>query len=178
MAEWLQRAGDMCEALDLTLIGVVHSAKQREGQRITDPRYSITGSVATGGFTSCQIIVETPDAVKAPDKRKVWIYPRNAKQRCFDMEMNSQGILVPDSQLESDRLCYLEESVLAEAERPLALGEIARVMQGRVGTSRSTTQRYLAQLVSEGRVDKFAHGMYALRRATAGEAQPEGLPWE
>lgn len=180
MAEWLQRLGDMCDAMGIAIIGVVHSSKQREGQRITDPRVSITGSVATGGFTSCQIIVETPDSKKEPDKRLIWVYPRNARQQCFEMEFNEQGVLVPDKKSEADKIYTLEHKVFAEAGKPLTLNEIAALMKGQLGASLASTKRYLATLVEQKSVVKVGHGLYTLRGHDEGmlpKVAGEDLPW-
>lgn len=182
MAYWLQRAGILCENLDLTIIGIVHSAKARKGQEITDPRYSITGSVATGGFTSCQVIVEKP-SLDNPDKRLVHVYPRNAPEQIFDLITDDRGCLVPDEGTEDAKLLCLEHFFTRELPPGQAakLMDIAAYMRKKMNASKSAVQRYIDQLIEEGKVAKYGRGIYvAVVTEDLGdyaEAKGNASPW-
>ncbi len=174
MAEWLQRCRLMCEQHDITLIGIVHSSKQREGQRITDPRYSTTGSVSIGGFTSCQVIVEKPDLTQ-PDKRLVHVYPRNAQEQMFVMTVDEHGLLQLDVESEDDRMFFLEKNVFAKLQpgQFMALKEITKQMAP-TGASLASIKRYLHTLVEDGKIIKEGRGWYGLPEAAKAKGNP---PW-
>lgn len=174
MAEWLQRLGEMCRAQDITIIGVVHSPKQRKGNEITDPRYTAQGSVATGGFTSTQIVIESPSQ-DDPDKRMIHIYPRNAKEDHISMVMGEGGIFGIDEAEEDGNLFYLETTIMAGLAPGAAipLRDIASTMKSKLNVSKSATQRYLGALVECGKVCKYGRGMYGPRSQAGQEAAPK-----
>lgn len=161
MAHWLQRAGTICEKNNLTLIGIVHSAKQRKGAEILDPRYSITGSVATGGFTSCQVIVEKPD-VNDQDKRIVHVYPRNTKENSFEMVVDEKGLLQTDAETDDARIYVLEKLIIKDLKgKAISLKAICAHMKKSMKCSQSATQRYLLHLLAQDKIFKPARGYYA-----------------
>lgn len=104
MGIWLQKASILARSMDVTVLGVIHSAKQREGNRIIDPRYSGIGSVAGGGFSSTQIVVEQPQVEGAPERRVVNVYPRNSKVEKFDMKLDDNGLLQPYTEMKGASL--------------------------------------------------------------------------
>jgi hypothetical protein len=161
MAEWLQRAGDLCDTLGLTIIGIVHSSKQRKGEEITDPRYSITGSVATGGFTSCQVIIEKP-SLEDVEKRILHIYPRNAPEASIELTVDGRGCLQLD-QIVLDNEEYSMENFFNNTLKGdcISLGDLCKWGLNSMKMSRATVKRHLDQLILQNNVTKVGYGVYA-----------------
>lgn len=82
-----------CTKHDVTVLGIVHSPKQKEKDRYNNPRDKVMGSGAWGGYTETLFFVEAADPEKANAARKFSIHPRNAPEQYYDMEWQS-GLLV------------------------------------------------------------------------------------
>jgi hypothetical protein len=180
MAEWLQRARKLCKELDITIIGIAHSPKEREGHKITSPRQKIQGSVAGGGFTSCTVVVDFAGTADE-NKRLIYVLPRNAPDEKFEMIQDERGRLVADTKSLQDKLDYLMGffgGLPRGGSRSTA--EICVHME-KVKISRPTVMRYLGVLMADGMVLRVKQGHYAAGPALAGQqgqpaAQP--APWE
>lgn len=77
----------LCRELNLTLIGVAHTAKTKEDETYRNPRQRINGSVAWAAFTETIVVIE-PIIADDPNNstRSVMILPRNAPERAYQVE--------------------------------------------------------------------------------------------
>lgn len=81
VADFLGQLQELCEARNITIFGVVHTAKTREKDRYDNPRQRISGTIAWAGYSETIVIVEP----KSPDNpadttRRLMILPRNAPE--------------------------------------------------------------------------------------------------
>lgn len=164
VAEWFQRMRDFCKANDITLIGITHAPKQREGNRIIEPRQMLLGSVAGGGFSSSGIVIfqDKPES----DNRTIYILPRNGANIRINAVFDHNGAL-RESAVELENIAlYLWEAVLAPmpSEQVFSLQDLMPAME-KVQAARPTVHRHLNQLVAQGKVRKIKYGLYQLAPA-------------
>ena len=159
MAEWLQRAREYCKVRGVTILGIAHTSKARQGEEILDPRQKILGSVAGAGFTSCMLLVDKYKPEDADIKRRLYILPRNSADQAIDAVLDDKGCIVQDTQSDEDRKWFLMQ-VLQRSPRPLSMLDIMTSM-AKVGGSRASIYRYLKQLVASGEVERIGRGTYA-----------------
>jgi hypothetical protein len=93
VATFMRGLGEFCEQRDLTIIGTIHAAKTHEGDRYTNPRQRLAGSVAWAGFASTVIIIEEAQEEAESSTRRVFILPRNGKNIFFEADFKD-GMLV------------------------------------------------------------------------------------
>ena len=86
---------DFCAQNGATVIGVIHTAKTKEGESYQDPRQKALGSVGWAGYSETIVLVETTEADR-PDlqTRRITILPRNFKAEIFQLEFGAEGHLV------------------------------------------------------------------------------------
>lgn len=95
VADFLTGLADFCAKYHVTIIGVVHSAKTKEGERYVNPRQRALGSVAWAAFSETIILIE-PVSPDNPDDtvRELYFLPRNSREEKFRMNFKD-GYLVP-----------------------------------------------------------------------------------
>jgi RecA-family ATPase len=93
VATFMRGLGEFCESRDLTIIGTIHAAKTHEGDRYTNPRQRLAGSVAWAGFASTVIIVEEAQEESENSARRIFVLPRNGKNIFFEADFKD-GMLV------------------------------------------------------------------------------------
>jgi hypothetical protein len=166
VAEWFQRMRIYCKANEITLIGITHAPKQREGNKIIEPRQMLLGSVAGGGFSSSGIVImqEKPDS----DNRLLYILPRNGANMKFNVGMDSNGCL-RESAVELENISlYLWEAVIGQLPdgATFTLQDLMPQME-KVGCTKPTVHRHLSGLVAQGKIRKIKYGTYQVAGATA-----------
>lgn len=160
VACFLAKVREYCQEKGVTIVGVAHTSKQKQNDKIVDPRQRLLGSVAGAGFTSCGILVERNKPENDDGRRSIWVLPRNSEDAKYEMRVDYKGRFVPDRETEADRLLALESFIENRAvgeEIPVA--DILKHMSN-FKASRTTVYRYLARFVLEQKVVKLKHGAY------------------
>jgi hypothetical protein len=93
VAHWLRSLQELCEAKDITLIGVVHSPKCKPDEKYESPRERIMGSVAWGAYSNTIFYVEPMILEGIGKVRSFFILPRNAPEEKFQLDWKD-GLLV------------------------------------------------------------------------------------
>jgi uncharacterized protein YdbL (DUF1318 family) len=96
VSNWLLDIQEFCVKNNITVIGVVHSAKTKEGEEYLDPRQQVLGSVAWAAYTETMVSVKQckPDSPE-DTTRQILFLERNSKPEAFKMEFAPDGYLVP-----------------------------------------------------------------------------------
>jgi energy-coupling factor transporter ATP-binding protein EcfA2 len=185
MATFLQRVRDYAADNDMTIIGVAHSPKQREGNRIIDPRQLIQGSVAGGGFSSSGMAVMREKPTGECQNRQVYILPRNAPEHLFNVGMTRDGVLAESAYVMGggDDGGGRSKALTAFMDMLSFMGSngeelhTTEIIQGAIrhGLSQGSVPRWLNELVANGYINKVGRGVYVL---SGPEAQPVALAGE
>ena len=163
VAKWLASLQRWARKMKVTIIGACHATKTKEGEKFTNPRQRIAGSVAWAGFSETVLIIEPLDDEKDKAKRVVHILPRNHAEETMFLKFNTEGRLVlPEKVVHAEKLTAfimdglldkfkLGETVLYAKYRDEALAK---------GVSLRTYNRWLAKAVEEGKLVKTGKGVY------------------
>jgi RecA-family ATPase len=153
----------MCQREDLTLTGVVHSSKMREGERYLNPRQRIHGSVAWAAFTETIILVEPADE-KNPtsDIRSLLLLPRNSKAEYYQLAFDSQGML--QQRQDDDQEATVMLVFLSNQKPGAELSTSVAVEFGEShGLSRFQVMRWLNRFEEDARIEKSGHNCWKIR---------------
>lgn len=163
VADFLAECGNYCVKRDITIVGLHHATKVKEGERFLNPRQRLLGSVAWGGFSETVILIE-PKNPEDPtdDSRSVIVLPRNVSQEVYEFNFNSEGrleelapkeslkklldeklwpLLIPGQLYRFEAVCGLADSI----KLPLA---------------QRTIRRWLDDRQTEGKISKPQRGHY------------------
>lgn len=94
VAKFLRDLAALCQARDITILGVVHSPKVKEKDKYANPRERIMGSTAWAAYSELIMFLEPKDPDAGTSLREFWILPRNAREEKFVMDWKD-GMLVP-----------------------------------------------------------------------------------
>jgi len=166
VAEFLRLARKLCQKFDLTLLGIVHTPKMREGEDYANPRQRISGGVSWAAFSDLVILVEPEDS-RDPENpnRVISVLPRQSAEYQFTLR-NVEGKLV-DIEAETN-LANLETSVENSPEGTIFTTSDLATLAG--AASRATLFRWIAQATALGLLVKSGRGRYS--RAPGGSLLP------
>lgn len=161
---WLRHCQDLCQLYDITILGVVHFAKEKKGEGYSNQRERILGSAAWGGFANLVLTLSKEDPEDATSTiRNLWICPRNEAEIKMKLKMEKGGKLVTFQDSEEDQLASILELELKKLP-------IDRVFQRKdvlelnakldLPVAAITVDRMLKRLVVEGRLEKAGQGKY------------------
>lgn len=96
VGNWLRELQRYCELRNVTIWGVVHSAKAKKEDRYTSPRERILGSVSFGAYGNGIFYIEPEAADQTAQNpiRLLSILPRNGRDEFFKLDWRD-GLLVP-----------------------------------------------------------------------------------
>lgn len=100
VSDFLTDSSYLCEHHDITIIGLLHSPKTREGEEYSNPRQRIMGTVAWGGFADTVVMIEP--CKENGSERMVTLCSRNNGDEEHFYRFNDEGLLevinAPDDQ--------------------------------------------------------------------------------
>lgn len=163
VAKWLASLQRWAHKMRVTIIGACHATKTREGEKFTNPRQRIAGSVAWAGFSETVLIIEPLDDDKAKDKRIVHILPRNHAEENMILRFNAEGrLILPEKVAHQETLtAFIMDGLLEKFK----LGDTILYSKYRddalaKGVSLRTFNRQLAKYVETGKLVKAGKGTY------------------
>jgi AAA domain len=176
VAKWLASLQRYARKMKITIIGACHTTKVKEGEKFTNPRQRIAGSVAWAGFSETVLIIEPLDGEKDKAKRVVHILPRNHAEEQMFLKFNSEGKLtLPDKVVHQDTVAdFLMDGLLNDFK----LGDEINYSSLRdaalaKGMTLVTFNRRLARLVEEGKLVHPKKGVYALSQPSEPAQAPK-----
>lgn len=161
VAGWLKDLNRLCKRLHITLIGISHTAKTKEGEDYLRPREKALGSVAFGGFADAFLVLLPVDTEeRTSSRRRLMILPRQGKTECHEYEFNEKGELLPAGpSLIPDPGTRVRSFVLA---MPVGSVFTYEELIGIGKLSKSQLHRILGDLIRKGLVERCGKGEYAL----------------
>jgi len=165
VAKWLAQLQRYCWRMRVTVLGACHTTKTKEGERFTNPRQRIAGSVAWAGFSESVLIIEPLDDDKTGDKRIVHILPRNHPNENMILKFTGEGKLqMPEKVAHQETITgFIMEGLI----EPLAPG--TQVIYSTLkeaafakGIQSRTFDRWLKRYVEEGKLIRKMKGIYVV----------------
>lgn len=165
VATSLLRFSRACQQYKINITCTAHFGKQKADQKeqYARPQDRIAGSGAFSGFSDTQVYLIDPLPPKQPYHILGWV-PRHAAPEEFHFKREeTNGLFIPyEHYTEANQTDAVLTCVPYE---PLAMEALVKRVHEQLGYSVRTTERYLKQLVADGRVTKVRRGVY--QRAAA-----------
>lgn len=160
MAGWYQRIGDFARDHDICIIGVTHTPKQREGNKILDPRQMIIGSSSQGGCSGSLFVIEST----GKDRWKMHILPRDLPEDDIEITKDDRGRLIEVPSTANNR----ESTALAiigafAPDAPIPAAVLLEKFK-ESGIGRSKAFQAISLLYAQGKIYKPSYGHYARTR--------------
>jgi len=148
-----------CKRYKITIGGLGHATKTKEGERYLNPRQRILGSVAWGACADTVIFLDAKDEQDTENgKRELLILPRNASAVRINLMFDDRGRLIEET---DDVNWVILDSWLKRfgPTSEIATHEVADFAISR-GISQRTYQRWLTTRVNDGVLDRPTRGLY------------------
>lgn len=159
VAEFLTELQEFCVTKDITIIGVAHTAKTKEGEGYTDLRQKVLGSVAWAGYSEGIVFIQQTKA-KDPESpfRDITLLPRNAAPKVIQMQFQ-EGKLVETPESVADN----NFTKFAKFVDLYAPGEYFTLSQALASTGipESSLHYELNKFIKTKKVVKMDKGTYA-----------------
>jgi hypothetical protein len=160
VAASLLRISRICQQRRINITLTAHFGKQKGDPReqYTRPQDRIAGSGAFAGFSDTQIYLIDPMPPAQPYHVLGWV-PRHAKQEEFHFIRREEDGLFVNYELYTE-LDKHEKAVVCIPFDPTPASIVLHKLQTALNVSLKSAERYLAQLVKDGRVLKLRRGTY------------------
>lgn len=159
VARWLASLTRICKKEGITILGTLHSPKQKADDYYENPRQRIAGGSAWAGFADTIILVEPTDADDPSQShhRHLSILPRNHKEIHRELAFNDDGRLVEADDILKDDLLY----AFLQTIKPGSTFHVERLLTvlDKV-SSRAAINRELSQLETTGVIERVSRGVY------------------
>ena len=178
VAKWLAGLQRYCRKMGITIIGACHTTKTKEGEKFTNPRQRIAGSVAWAGFSETVLIIEPLDDEKAKDKRLVHILPRNHAGENMILKFNAIGQLtLPDKVAQAQTITSFVMDGIMEQLKPGSQVLYSYLHDQAIakGINPRTFNRWLVKSVEDGFLRKEKRGVYAVIKIAESDLSILGL---
>lgn len=155
----LLRFSRICKERGINITCVAHFGKQKldPNDQYARPQDRIAGSHAFSGYSDTQIYMIDPNPPTQPYHLLGWV-PRHSPPEDFRFKRAMNGLFVPFELFEE--LDRREAVLLCVPEEPLAVPAIIARIKEKCGLAEAQAQRYLQQLVKEGRIVRVRRGVY------------------
>lgn len=161
VSSWLKSLNRTCKKLHITLVGIVHTSKVKEGEAYLNPREQLMGSAAFAGFADTIIVLKPMDVEEiTTQRRRLWLLPRGSAAELYEYEFNGKGELLPVAPLPPSDPSARIRGFLREMKR----GETFTFDEvfGLCKISRSQVHRILGTLSRAGLIERLKKGEYVI----------------
>jgi hypothetical protein len=166
VAQFLLEMGAWCEHKNLTIMGLGHTTKLKEGSGIVQARECAIGSVAWAAYSSglVKVMPTNPGDADCP-LRTINLQPRGSAPQTIEYTFTDQGVLEMIVNPETPPVSSEEFTKAMQALEEFPLGEefaIADLVEKWEGVPKTTRYRWLEKLVSKDirAIEKVRHGIY------------------
>lgn len=165
VAKWLASLQRYARKMKVTIIGACHTTKTKEGEKFTNPRQRIAGSVAWAGFSESVIIIEPLDDDKSKAKRIVHILPRNHPEENMILTFNAEGRLqLPEKVAHQETVTgFIMDGLLESkgAGEEIIYSELRDLAVSKNITLR-TFERWISKQTDLGKLTRIRKGIYVV----------------
>ncbi len=148
-----------CQRHNVTMKGLGHATKVREGESFLNPRHRFLGSVAWGGYSDTMVIIDQERPQDPTDTtRNVYLLPRNAENQVLSYEFVEGRLTLKTDAGEFilDRwLGGLTSGTTISTQNIYAQAEKSKV-------SVSSAKRWIKHSIDVGKLLKTGHGIYTV----------------
>jgi hypothetical protein len=167
--DFLQQTTKLCGKNKVTILGIGHSPKLKEGESYPDPRNKLLGSSAWPAFVDTIFVFDAVGEGLDDRKYRVRLLPRNSGEKEFWFVKDEKGLFVPTIPEKEKELARKETLKMFMMDRFLDSKEVGREWETKEamawgekkGLSAKTIQRWLEQIVMDRRAEKNARGVYS-----------------
>lgn len=148
---------------NLTVLGILHTAKTKENESFKNPRQRIAGSVSWAAYSESIFILDpiNPDD-PTRNLRRLWVLPRNSSEFTKDYEFSPEGRLVditappkpPNKEEEAQQVIQAIVAIDGTSRKDIIDACLA------LGASRATIDRAIDALLAAGSIYREVKGMY------------------
>lgn len=163
VSSFLRHCSFVCERDEITIIGMIHATKIKEGARLINPRERLLGSAAWGAFAETLFVLgcDNPEVTNAV--RHFYILPRNWKEEKMYFTLENGWPKLADAPEEGDRYALFILQVPEDEAIPRT--DLLRLATA-LGIAPASFDRYLKRAIDEGYLLKIRHGVYRKRPTT------------
>ena len=161
VARFLATAGALCQKYDRTILGCVHSSKQKDGQGYSDPRSQVLGSVAWAGFCDLMLVVARKNSQDPADGARIVYVCTRASAGDFSAEyqLGEAGRLVPS--VDKEGISCLDFWLSADVPVGKTFNTKDFLERAAYFTIKQrTAERWLDSQVESERVIRLQRGLY------------------
>ncbi len=159
----LMRLRKVCEALDVTLLGNVHTAKETAEKTYKYPEERILGSMGLRGYSDAQMYLERPDHENDEKHHLFGWRPHNAPPEVFRLMMDQKtGVFSLDTEGTTEReqhkvyVC----SLIPVDEEGMPTAEIKQAAMDHLRIKEPLAKKYLYELEDDGKIERVRHGFW------------------
>jgi len=153
VGDFLIHCSEICRAKGITVKGLGHSTKVKEGEDFKNPRQKFLGSVAWGGFSETMIYIEPSDPSNPTDpNRTIMVLPRNSPSLVLEYAFDQLGRLVPAGDISAD--LTLDVNLLKVPEGvPITTPQILEWAKP-AGIPKRTVERWISDAIKSGKLER------------------------
>jgi hypothetical protein len=147
-----------CAELGITVNGLCHDAKLKQGHEYIMERERVIGSSAWGGYSDTILHISPANPKDATDQRRaIAILPRNSCNEALTYAMD-KGRLVPcDSANETVELYLLSQDILRHPIDMIRTADIVTYAAAH-GVGRSKAYTYIEKLIDSAKIERVTAG--------------------
>ena len=157
VGNYIRYCGTLAQQGQFTMLGILHSPKERAKDRILNPRQQSHGSTAWAGTTECQIYMSFIDPTDpANPTRMLWVMPHTSNALQVPLQFNKQGFLIPWETLKEDDIRDIWFKQLPKEFKRSEAVDIAE----KLNQSPSVIDRWLKYCLNIGYLRQPKYGIY------------------
>ncbi len=165
VAKWLAQLQRFAAKMNITILGACHTTKVKEGEKFTNPRQRVAGSVAWAGFSDTVILIEPTDDPKKPTHRSLGLLPRNGAEEFIELAFNDKGQLAKpdDNPARTEEAQFLFDNILeqhVQGEEMFYMKLKALALKSKLALR--TLDFHLDKAIQDGRIRRVRKGIYML----------------
>lgn len=161
VAKFLITLAAICKLENLTIIGIVHTAKMKSDSEYLNPRQRVSGSVAWAAYSETILLIEPvpSETVQVSPERTLYVLPRNSKEFTVPLVFEDAGRLLEVTDT-VEAAVFMGTFSKLTPHKDYTLNELLQL----TCLALSTLQKRLKEAIKSGRMVKVSHGVYRIVR--------------
>lgn len=158
VANFIRSLRMAAKAHNITLLGLCHNAKAKQGEEYAHPRDKIMGSVAWGATVGTVLALEN----KTDTDKTLWVCPRLAKEYQLTLSREKNGMIYVRDEDDDTKSALVLNTRLMELVEGNEIDRATIMMWAlESNISEATADRWLTkQIGKKGRLERVGRGKY------------------